>query len=99
MRLLCMLLVLASLVQWSSTAAEAARASAQVFCKIKNETECRNNCSSPSSCQTGCVGCPKECQPACQEIVWPDDGLNKLWRGMTAEQQELFLKGMKIEER
>lgn len=99
MRSVFVLLISVCLLQWTVTPAIAAvTASAKVrLCKIKDRAECQNNCSKPSSCQESCVDCPSACSTACQIIEWEDDGLNKLWRGLSNKQRELFLKGIKIE--
>jgi len=100
MRSVFVLLISVCLFQWTVTPAIAVTASAKVrLCKIKNRAECQNNCSKPSSCQESCVDCPSACSIACQIIEWEDDGLNKLWRDFSNKQRELFLKGMKIEEK
>jgi len=100
MRSVFVLLISVCLSQWTVTPAIAATASAKVrLCKIKDRAECQKNCSKPNSCQDSCVDCPPECTSTCQIIEWEDKGFNKAWKSLSNKQRELFLKGIKIEEK
>jgi len=98
MRILIVILASACFLQWTTVGANAeVTAKAQLTCKIRDKQSCQNDCSAPSSCKSNCVGCPSSCGVECWDIVWPNDGINKLWKGFSHEQRHLFMKGMKIE--
>jgi hypothetical protein len=98
MRILIVILASACFLQWTMDGAIAGvTAKTALTCKIRDKQTCQSLCSAPSSCKSDCVGCPSSCGVECWDIVWPNDGINKLWKGFSHEQRHLFMKGMKIE--
>jgi hypothetical protein len=68
-------------------------------CSIRKTSECQSSCAAPPSCLRNCESCPDTCAKACHDIVFDNQGLQQLWKSLSAAQRELLLKGVTIEKK
>src|SRR5690349_1261956 len=63
-------------------------------CTVSTDGQCAAKCARPPACASDCSKCTEDCRRNCQKIVWPDNGMNRLWETMSKAQRDQFLEGL-----